>query len=192
MSRLGRKPLPIPDKVKVEFKDGVLEISGPLGKLIQPIDKRLTVKIESNAVTVGVADCSAESGMLHGLVRGLIKNAFEGVTKGYKKVVEVQGLGYKASADAKNLTMSLGFSHPVNVSIPEGIKLAIDKQTLIAISGVDKAQVGEFAASIRAIKKPEPYKGTGIRYQGEHIIKKAGKAAAVGAAGGAGGGAGKK
>lgn len=192
MSRLGKKPLTIPEKVKAEFKNGALEVTGPMGKIIQPIDSRVSVKIEGNNITFSISDESRESNMLHGLLRGLAKNAFEGVVHGFKKILEIQGLGFKANVEGKDITMSLGFSHPVKVSIPEGLKVTVEKNTLMTIAGIDKALVGEFAASIRAIKKPEPYKGTGIRYAGEHIIKKAGKSAAVGAAGAGGGGGGAK
>ncbi|MCX5782306.1 MAG: 50S ribosomal protein L6 [Elusimicrobia bacterium] len=192
MSRLGKKPLQLPNKVKVEFKNSLLEIDGPLGKLIQPIDKRVAVKVEGNNIFFSISNNEREDNMLHGLIRGLVKNAFEGVTKGFKKNLEIHGLGFKAAVEGNNITMTLGFSHPVTVPIPEGIKIAVEKNTLVSVSGIDKALVGEFAASLRDIRKPEPYKGTGIRYAGEHIIKKAGKTAAVGAAaavGSSGGGA---
>jgi large subunit ribosomal protein L6 len=187
MSRLGKKPLPIPDKVKIEQKSNTLEISGPLGKMVQPLHEHVDVKIEKNQVTVSVKSGSREDNMLHGLYRGILKNAIEGVTVGFKKILEIQGLGYKAAQEGKNVTLNVGFSHPISFPIPEGIKVAIEKNTIVTISGVDKALVGEVAASMRALQPPEPYKGTGIRYAGEHIIRKEGKAAA-GAAGGAGGG----
>lgn len=187
MSRLGKKPLPIPEKVKVESKNNSLEISGPLGKILQPIPERLSVKLGNNQVLVEAKDAAHETDTLHGLIRGLIKNALEGVTHGFKKDLEVQGLGYRAALEGKNLNLSLGFSHPVVFPVPEGIKITVDKQTLISVSGVDKALVGEIAARLHALRPPEPYKGTGIRYVGEHIIKKAGKAAAGAAGGGAGG-----
>ena len=189
MSRLGKKPLTIPEKVKAEFKNGILELTGPLGKHSLPVDNRVSVKIEGNIISFSISDETRESNMLHGLIRGLVKNALEGVVSGFKKNLEIQGLGFKANVEGKNINMSLGFSHPVSVLIPDGLKVTVEKNTLLAIAGVDKALVGEFAASLRAIKKPEPYKGTGIRYAGEHIIKKAGKSAAVGAAGGGAGGA---
>lgn len=183
MSRLGKKPLPIPEKVKVEFKNNVLDITGPLGKIQQPVDPRLNVKIDAKSVLVESLGTTREHNMLHGLIRGLIKNGFEGVVHGFKKDLEVQGLGYKASLDGKNLGLTLGFSHPISFPIPEGIKITVDKQTLVSISGVDKSLVGEVAARIHALRPPEPYKGTGVRYVGEHIIRKVGKTAA-GASGG--------
>ena len=186
MSRLGKKALQIPDKVKVEFKNHLLEITGPIGKLVQPIDERLNVKIANNQVQVEIKGDSKEENRLHGLTRGLVKNALIGASQGFKKDLEVQGLGYKVALEGKNLVMQLGFSHPVKFAVPDGIKVLIDKQTMISLSGADKALVGEIAASIRSIRPPEPYKGTGIRYVGEHIIRKEGKTAA-GAAGAVGG-----
>ena len=187
MSRLGKKPLPTPEKVKAEFKNHVLEISGPLGKISQSIPHQLSVKTENNQVLVTAESESREVNMLHGLFRGLVKNALTGVTHGFKKDLEIQGLGFKANVEGKNVIFQVGYSHQIHFPIPEGIKIAIDKQTLIAVTGVDKALVGEVAANIRSLKKPEPYKGTGIRYVGEHIIKKVGKTAA-GAAAPVGGG----
>lgn len=187
MSRLGKKPLPIPEKVKVEVKNNALDVTGPLGKLTQPLNERVTVKVENNQVLVGVKSASREDNMLHGLFRGLVKNALIGVTTGFKKDLEIQGLGFKAALEGKKLNLNVGFSHPVHFPIPDGIKVTVEKMTLISVSGVDKALVGEVAASMRAIRPPEPYKGTGIRYVGEHIIRKEGKAAA-GAAGAGGGG----
>ncbi|MGA2090726.1 MAG: 50S ribosomal protein L6 [Endomicrobiales bacterium] len=184
MSRLGSKPLQIPDKVKVNFANAMLEVQGPLGSLKQPVDHRLTVKVNKDNVIVEALGTTREHNMLHGLIRGLVKNAFEGVSTGFKKDLEIQGLGFKAALDGKNIVMSLGYSHPVVFTIPDGIKVSIEKQTLLSISGVNKELVGEVAARIRSQKKPEPYKGTGIRYVGEHIVRKVGKAAA-GSAGGA-------
>jgi large subunit ribosomal protein L6 len=186
MSRLGKKPLPIPEKVKVEFKNHVLEITGPLGKLVQPIDPRLTITLSKTEILVEALADTREHNMLHGLYRGLVKNTLEGVTQGFKKDLEIHGLGFKAAAEGKNINLQLGYSHPISFPVPDGIKITIDKQTLLSISGLDKALVGETAARIRALKKPEPYKGTGVRYVGEHLIKKVGKTAA-GAAGGGGG-----
>ena len=182
MSRLGKKPLPIPEKVKAEFKNNILEVSGPLGKISQSIPGKLSVKTENNQVLVVAQDESKEVNMLHGLIRGLVKNALDGVTHGFKKDLEIQGLGYKANVEGKNVIFQIGFSHQIHFPIPEGIKIVIEKQTLISVSGVDKALVGEIAAKIRALRPPEPYKGTGIRYVGEHIIKKVGKTAAGAAA----------
>ena len=184
MSRLGSKPVSIPEKVKVQFTNGVLDVQGPLGSLKQPISDRLSVKIDKNAVLIEALGSTREHNMLHGLTSGLVKNALEGVSAGFKKNLEIQGLGFKAALEGKNLVMTLGYSHPVIFPVPDGIKVVIDKQTLISVTGVSKELVGEVAARIRAQKKPEPYKGTGVRYAGEHIIRKAGKAAAGSAGGG--------
>lgn len=183
MSRLGKKPLQIPEKVKVEFKDHTLKITGPLGTLVQPVPDSIDVKVEDKQILFKGKDSTRENKMLHGLTRGLAKNNFEGVVSGFKKELEIQGLGYKAALEGKNLNLQLGFSHPVNVTIPEGIKIEVEKQTRISISGKDKMLVGKLASHIRSFRPPEPYKGTGIKYVGEHIIRKAGKAAA-GAVGG--------
>jgi large subunit ribosomal protein L6 len=185
MSRLGKKPLTIPEKVKVELKDGNLEFQGPQGKLSLPLNPRITVKIEKDSMLLTPVSESKSDNMLHGLARGLVKNALEGVLTGFKKDLEIQGLGFKASLEGKNLKLIVGFSHPVVVAIPESIKAVVsgEKQTLLAISGTDKMLVGQVSASIRAIKPPEPYQGTGIRYAGEHVVRKAGKAAAGSGAG---------
>ena len=171
MSRLGKKPLPIPEKVKVEFSNHMLTVTGPLGKISQGIPHLLSVKTENNQVFVVAEAENKEANMLHGLFRGWVKNALEGVTQGFKKNLEIQGLGFKANVEGKNVVFQIGYSHHIHFPIPEGIKIIIDKQTLVSVTGVDKGLVGEIASSIRALKPPEPYKGTGIRYVGEHIIK---------------------
>lgn len=185
MSRLGKKPVALPDKVKAEFKNGILEITGPNGKLSQTIDKRIGVKIDKESVLLEALGDSREHNMMHGLYRGLANNMVEGVTKGFKKELEIVGLGYKANIEGgKNLVMSVGFSHTVSLPIPSSVKvtaaLTPDKNTLVTVSGIDKYEVGAFAAKIRAVKPSEPYKGFGVKYVGEHIIRKAGKAAAGG------------
>jgi large subunit ribosomal protein L6 len=191
MSRIGRMPITIPDKVKVEPKGSVVEVTGPLGKLVQAMPPGITVKIDKNQALVQKTELAGDKGSaLHGLGRTLLQNAVLGVTQGFKKDLEIVGLGYRASVAGDKLTMTLGFAHPVVFKLPPGIKVAIDpKMTILSITGSDAYVVGETAARIRRMKKPEPYKGSGIRYVGEHIIRKAGKAAA-GAAGGAGGAAG--
>ena len=199
MSRLGKKPVQLPEKVKAEFKNGILEISGPLGKLSQVIDKRIGVKIEATGATIEALGNSREHNMLHGLYRGLLVNMVEGVTKGYKKELKGVGLGYKANIEGgKKLVLTVGYSHLVTLEIPETVKITsvldTDKNVIITVTGIDKAEVGAFAAKIKAVKPPEPYKGFGIRYtksemgadgktivyNDEKIIRKAGKAAASG------------
>jgi large subunit ribosomal protein L6 len=183
MSRLGKKPVQMTGNVKAEFKNGVLEVTGPGGKLSQVIDNKINLKIDKDSILVETLGESREYNMLHGLIRGLIFNMVEGVTKGFKKELEAVGLGYKANIEGgKKLVLAVGFSHLVNLAIPSTVKVTAtvtpDKNTLIAVTGADKYEVGAFAAQIRAVKPPEPYKGFGIRYLGEKIIRKAGKAVA--------------
>lgn len=178
----------IPDKVKLELKDGLVEVNGPLGKNLQKLPPGISVKVEKNQAIVEVDPTLENAGALHGLARSLLNNAVVGVTQGFKKELEIIGLGYRAQVAGDKLTMTLGFAHPVVFRLPAGIKVAIDpKQTLLTITGVDAYTVGEVASQIRRLKKPEPYKGSGIKYVGEHIIRKAGKAAAGAVGGGAGG-----
>jgi large subunit ribosomal protein L6 len=193
MSRIGKMPITIPDKVTLSVREGSVEVSGPLGKMVQALPPHTAVKVEKNIASVVLVDVTDEvGGAFHGLARSLVNNAVTGVTRGFKKDLEIVGLGYRAQLQGDKLSIQLGFAHPVEVKLPAGIKATVDpKQTQISISGIDRYRVGEVAAQLRRLKKPEPYKGTGIRYAGEHIIKKAGKAAA-GATGTAGGAGGKK
>ena len=193
MSRIGRMPITIPDKVKIDAKGTSIEVTGPLGKFVQVIPKGIIIKIDKNVATVEpTAEAGEKASSLHGLARSLINNAVIGVTQGFKKDLEIVGLGYRAAVAGDILTLTLGFANPVKFKLPPGIKVAIDpKMTQLAISGIDAYVVGEVASRIRRLKKPEPYKGSGIKYAGEHIIRKAGKAAA-GAAGGAAPGGAKK
>ena len=185
MSRLGRKPIAIPEKVKVEFKNGVLEVSGAKEKLSQKIDERLTVKLDATSITLEKKEDTREADMLQGLLRGLIGNMIEGVINGYKKVLELNGLGFKAVLTGNQLVLTVGFSHTVTKEVPKNVKVVVgvtaDKIPTLTITGADKQAVGAFSAEVRAVKPPEPYKGFGIRYAGEKIIRKAGKAAAAGA-----------
>ena len=174
----------------MDVKPGSVEVTGPLGRLVQALPPHTTVKVENNQAKVELTGITPEEGgALHGLARSLVNNAVTGVTQGFKKDLEIVGLGYRAQVAGDKLTMTLGFAHPVEFKLPAGIKATVDpKQTQVAISGIDRYLVGEVAAQLRRLKPPEVYKGTGIRYAGEHIIKKAGKAAA-GAAGAVGGAA---
>lgn len=180
MSRTGRKPISVPDKVKVNLTDHSIEVQGPLGKLQGSIHPKIQVTLAGNILEVKRPDDLPESRSLHGLTRALIANMVTGVTDGFKKELDIQGVGYRAEVKGKDLNLTLGFSHPVIFPIPEGIKIAVDKQTHLVISGADKAMVGQVAADIRKIRGPEPYKGKGIRYSDEVIRRKAGKAAATG------------
>jgi len=189
MSRIGRTPIAIPDKVKVDPKPGVVDVQGPLGKLSQKVPPGISMKIENNQILVSRDDSQPKAAALHGLARSLVANAVIGVTQGFKKELEIVGLGYRAQVAGDKLTLTLGFAHPSVFMIPAGIKIAIDpKQTILTITGVDAYLVGEVASRIRRLKPPEPYKGSGIKYVGEHIIRKAGKAAAGAVGGGAAGG----
>jgi large subunit ribosomal protein L6 len=186
MSRLGKKPVLMPKNVNAEFKDGTLKVTGPGGELLQAIDSKINLKIDKDNILVESLGESRQHNMFHGLIRGLVVNMIEGVTKGFKKELEAIGLGYKANIEGGNkLVLAVGFSHLVNLMIPSTVKVAVattrdKKNTLITVTGADKYEVGAFAAQIRAVKPPEPYKGFGIRYLGEKIIRKAGKAAAGG------------
>jgi len=193
VSRIGRMPVAIPDKVKVDPKPGSVEVSGPLGKLTQKLPRGITAKIDKNQVIVETTPQDNElGGPLHGLARTLVHNAVLGVTQGFKKDLEIVGLGYRAQVAGDKLTLQLGFARPKEFKLPAGIKATVDpKQTALSITGIDSYLVGEIASQIRRLRPPEVYKGSGIRYAGEHIIKKAGKAAAgaVGGGGAAAGGA---
>lgn len=180
MSRTGRKPIPIPDKVKINLTDHSIQVEGPLGKLQGPIHPKMKVVVTDKVLEVKRPDDFPESRSLHGLTRALIANMVNGVTVGFKKELDIQGVGYRAEAKGKELNLTLGFSHPVNFPIPEGIKITVDKQTHLVITGADRALVGQVSADIRKIRGPEPYKGKGIRYSDEVIRRKAGKAAASG------------
>ncbi|MCS7231123.1 MAG: 50S ribosomal protein L6 [Elusimicrobiota bacterium] len=180
MSKLARKPIIIPDNVKFSFENNVVKIEGPQGSLSLDIKMYKYVEIikEGNHIYVKKKDDSKESRMYSGLYFALIRNIVKGVTEGYKKVLEIVGVGYQAQLQGDKILFKLGFSHPVVYNIPKGIKVTIDqKGQEITIFGVDKYLVGQVAAEIRSLKPPEPYKGTGIKYKDEYIIRKLGKAA---------------
>ncbi|PLX67599.1 MAG: 50S ribosomal protein L6 [Denitrovibrio sp.] len=175
MSRIGKLPIEIPAGVKVDMKGKVVSVEGPKGKLAQDIHYKAVVKIEDNVVTVSKVDETKLSKSVYGLTRTLINNMVIGVTQGYEKKLEIIGVGYRVSQKGANLDFALGFSHPVEVVPPAGIELVAESQTKIVIKGIDKQLVGQIAANIRELRPPEPYKGKGIRYLGEYVIKKAGK-----------------
>lgn len=179
MSRIGKKPVIIPSGVKVEKKDLSLTVIGPKGTLNLAIHPSVSVSVNDKEVLIGVQkkDHKRERA-LWGLFRSLIQNMVDGVTKGYEKKLEVVGVGFKVAATPGKLTMSLGFSHPVVVEVPKDLTVAVDKNT-ISIFGADKQKVGQFAAEVRELKKPEPYKGKGIRYSNELVRRKAGKVVKV-------------
>ena len=187
MSRIGRAPIPVPPKVQVSWTDeNFMTVKGPKGELSYQIDPALTLKLENGTLTISRPSDSKEHKSKHGLYRTLVNNMVVGVTTGYTKQLEIHGVGYRAAKIGQNLVIQVGYSHPVEVQPPKGISLAVDgvdpatKATKISVSGIDKQLVGEVAATIRRIRKPEPYKGKGIRYAGEAIRRKAGKAGKVG------------
>lgn len=182
MSRIGKKPVVIPKEVKVEIKDGVISIEGPKGKLARKFGGRITAEFKDGQVVFTRAADTKLDRMQHGLYRALLANMVKGVTEGYTKELEIIGVGFKAQAQGNTLTLNVGFSHPVVFSIPEGIKIETPKQTQIVVRGIDKEKVGEIATEIRSVYPPEPYKGKGVRFAGEYIKKKVGKAAQSGAA----------
>lgn len=180
MSRIGKKPVAIPAGVKVEAKDGKVSVEGPKGKLACALSDRISVELKDNQVFVKRATDIKKDKALHGLYRSLINNMIKGVTEGYTKEMEIIGVGFKAAVQGSNLNIQLSFSHPVNFPIPQGIKIETPKLTSIIISGIDKELVGKVATEIRSIYPPEPYKGKGIRFVGEYVKKKVGKAQATG------------
>lgn len=179
MSRVGRLPIEIPSGVEVKLDNGTVKVKGSLGELSQEIHPAVDVSVADGKVTVARRDDQKESRSIHGLMRTLIQNMVTGVSEGFKKSLEVVGVGYRANLKGKILEMSLGHSHPIEFDIPEGIKIEVgERNTLITISGRDKSLIGHVAAKLRSFRPPEPYKGKGVKYVGETIRRKAGKSAA--------------
>lgn len=176
MSRIGKLPIAIPAGVEVKLDGDVISVKGPKGELTHTIPAPITVEIEDGTITVKRPNDERVSRSLHGLTRTLISNNITGVTTGYTKSLEIVGTGYRVVAKGSDLEFSLGYSHTIYVEAPEGITSAVEAPTKFSISGINKQQVGEMAARIRKLRKPEPYKGKGIRYAGEHVRRKAGKA----------------
>ncbi len=178
MSRIGRNPIKVPQNVKVEYANNVVTVSGPLGTLTQAIENsKINVAIEGDVVTVSRVSEAKEVKAAHGLYRALIQNMVVGVEKGYSKNLIISGVGWKAVAQGDKVVLSVGFSHTVDVVAPAGLKIEVVSPTEISIKGIDKVKVGQFAADIKAIRKPEPYHGYGIRYKDETIARKEGKTA---------------
>ena len=177
MSRIGRKPIVVPDGVTVEIRPGSVSVRGPKGELQERVSLEMTVKQEDGQVTVARPTDRGDHRALHGLTRTLVANMVTGVTQGFEKRLEIQGVGYRAALRGRDLEMQLGFSHAVTVKAPEDITFDVPQPTQIVVSGISKQRVGEIAAQIRKWRPPEPYKGKGIRYQGEHVIRKVGKRA---------------
>ena len=179
MSLVGKKPIEIPKEVKVEAKEGSVFVEGPKGKLSREISPRIQLEIKENRLFVKRNSDTKIDKSLHGLYRALIFNMIKGVTQGYQKELEIIGTGFKAQIQGNKLVINVGFSHPVNFIVPEGIKIETPKPTQIVIKGIDNEKLGEVAAEIRGIYPPEPYKGKGIRFVGEYVKKKVGKAQAT-------------
>ncbi len=177
MSRKGKLPIPLPKGVAVDCKNHVVTVKGPKGTLTQEIKPGVELRVEDGEIHVVLAEGVENFGKFHGLYRSLIANLVIGVTEGFKKELQMIGVGYRAAVQGKLLDLQIGISHPLKMTIPEGIKVTIEKMTAITIEGIDKHQVGQFAAAIREHRKPEPYKGKGIRYVDEFVRKKAGKTA---------------
>jgi large subunit ribosomal protein L6 len=181
MSRIGFQPIPVPDGVDVKIEPGLVTVKGPKGELNQKVNPQLEITRDNGTLHVKRPSEKRQFQQLHGLTRTLVANMIQGVTQGYSKKLEIHGVGYRAALEGKTLVLSVGYSHPVRVEPEPGIEFSLESQTRITVSGIDKQLVGEQAARIRRIRPPEPYKGKGIRYEGERVRRKAGKAGKVGA-----------
>jgi large subunit ribosomal protein L6 len=177
MSRIGRLPIQVPDTVDVQIGDGLVTVKGPKGELQQAVSRDMSFEREDSQLLVKRPTDRGEHRALHGLTRSLVNNMVEGVTNGFEKRLEIQGVGYRAQLKGKTLELALGFSHPVRVEAPDGIEFEVPAPTQIIVRGIDKQAVGEIAARIRKFRPPEPYKGKGVRYAGEYVARKVGKRA---------------
>jgi large subunit ribosomal protein L6 len=177
MSRIGKMPIKIPKDVKIDIKDEIITVKGPKGELKRQINPRVSLTIDNGTLNIAVNDDSKESKSCHGLFRALVANMVKGVSKGFERILEIVGVGYKAEISGRKATFNLGYSHPVVYELPQGIDATIDKSK-ITLTGIDNELLGETAAKIRSFRKPEPYKGKGIKYQAEVIQRKAGKSGA--------------
>ena len=178
MSRIGKKPIPLPANVKVDVQGNKVTIKGPKGELVRMVHPELSAKVEGATLVVTRPSDETRHKALHGLTRALLKNMVEGVTTGFSRSLEIQGVGYKAEPNAKGVKLVVGYSHPVEYKAPAGIKISVENNVIVKVEGADKEMVGQVAAEIRKVRKPEPYKGKGIRYVGEHVRRKAGKTGA--------------
>ncbi|PLX97761.1 MAG: 50S ribosomal protein L6 [Desulfuromonas sp.] len=176
MSRIGKLPIAIPAGVKVALDGNKMTVTGPKGTLSRELHERMTIAVETDQIVVTRPTDDKQDAALHGLTRALINNMVVGVTTGFQRNLEINGVGYRAEVSGNVLTLSLGYSHPVVYTLPEGISVEVEKQTKLSVSGIDKQLVGSAAAKIRSFRKPEPYKGKGIKYADEKIVRKAGKA----------------
>jgi large subunit ribosomal protein L6 len=178
MSRIGKKIIPIPKGVKVDVRPDAVEVQGPKGKLLQALPPGIGFEVAGDQLTARTLREDPELGKFHGLARSLVANAVKGVTEGFRKDLDIVGVGYRAEVKGKQVVFALGYSHPVIFDIPNGIEIAIDKQTHVTVTGIDRQLVGQVAADIHAMRKPDPYKQKGVRYTGEVLKKKAGKTGA--------------
>jgi large subunit ribosomal protein L6 len=177
MSRIGKQPIELPTSVNVSLSPGRVMVNGPLGELTQDVPARMKIEQTDGVITVTRPTERGDDRALHGLTRTLIANMVEGVTKGFEKRLELQGVGYRAAMQGTDLRLDVGYSHPVVIKAPQGINFEVPAQTEVVVKGVDKQQVGQIAAEVRKVRPPEPYKGKGIRYQGEYVRRKVGKRA---------------
>jgi large subunit ribosomal protein L6 len=175
MSRIGRKPVTVPNGVTVALDGRTVTVKGPKGELKRAMPPEMQLKVEDGAVTVERPSDAGRHRALHGLTRSLVNNMVEGVTNGFARQLEIVGVGYKAETRPEGVRLVVGYSHPVEYDAPDGIKISVEKPTLVKVEGIDKELVGQVAAELRSVRPPEPYKGKGIRYQGEHVRRKAGK-----------------
>lgn len=175
MSRIGRKELEVPKGVDVKVAGGLVRVKGPKGELSKAFHPRVSVQVENGQVKVGRSSDEKADRSLHGTVRNEIKNMVVGVSQGYERVLEINGVGFRAQLQGKKLLLNLGYTHQIEFPLPAGVDAAVEKQTQLTLKGIDKYMVGQTAAKIRAMRKPEPYKGKGVKYAGEHIIRKEGK-----------------
>ena len=175
MSRVGKKPISIPEKIKASYQQRVVTIQGANGTLTQQIHPKIDLHIDGQTITVGMRDNNRKTAALQGMTRSLISNMVEGVSKGFERVLEINGIGYRAEARGKSIVFNLGFSHPVDFPLPEGISATVDKNNTVKLAGIDKQLIGQTAARIRQLRPPEPYKGKGIKYAEEYVQRKAGK-----------------
>ena len=178
MSRIGNRPIAIPSGVTVDKIDGGLRVKGPKGTLSEQLPPAIGIDIQGSEITFKRSDDTGPTRALHGLVRALVNNMVKGVVTPFATELEIQGVGYRAEASGKKLTLLLGFSHPGEMPVPEGLSVSVDRNVIVRVEGIDRRRVGQFAANLRALRPPEPYKGKGIRYVNEHVRRKVGKAAA--------------
>ncbi|MFO7715077.1 50S ribosomal protein L6 [Desulfosarcina sp.] len=175
MSRVGKKPIAIPAKTSIDFKDSVLVVKGEKGTLTRTIHASVGLEIKDNVISIIIDQEGRKARSIQGLTRSLVANMVNGVSKGFERILEINGIGYRAEMKGSSIVLNLGYSHPIDFPLPDGISAKIEKNNVIKLTGIDKEQVGQTAASIRKLRKPEPYKGKGVKYAEEHIQRKAGK-----------------